>query len=68
MSTDFTTQNSILGVPRWIIRALVEYEVRYRAGRIFRKPDKWIHDLMQLGFAEGQLAYVRKHQHHAANS
>jgi glucosyl-dolichyl phosphate glucuronosyltransferase len=68
MSTDYTTQNSILGVPRWIIRARVEYEVRYRAGRIFRKPDKWIRDLMQLGFAEGQLAYIREHQPRAADA
>jgi glucosyl-dolichyl phosphate glucuronosyltransferase len=68
MSTDFSAQSSILGVPRWIIRARVEYEVRYRAGRIFRKPDKWIRDLMKLGFAEGQLAYIREHQHRAADS
>lgn len=66
MSIDLSTQRFMLGVPRWMLRARVEYEIRYRAGRIFRKPDKWIHDLMQLGFAEGQLAYVREHQRHAA--
>lgn len=65
MSTDFTAQSSILGVPRWMIRARVECEIRYRAGRIFRKPGKWIHDLMHLGFAEGQLAHVRERQHSA---
>ena len=68
MSIDFTRQSSIFGIPRWLLRARVEYEIRYRAGRIFRKPDKWIHDLMHLGFAEGQLAYVRAHQRHAAHT
>ncbi|HEY7887634.1 MAG TPA: glycosyltransferase [Steroidobacteraceae bacterium] len=66
-SVDFAAQSSVLGVPRWIIRARVEYEIRYRAGRVFRKPDKWIHDLMQLGFAEGQLAYVREHRPRTAD-
>lgn len=66
MSIDFSTERFILGVPRWMLRARVEYEIRYRAGRIFRKPDKWIHDLIRLGFTEGQLAYVRAHQRHAA--
>lgn len=55
MSINFAKQRSLLGVPRWMLRARVEYELRYRAGRIFRKPDKWIHDLMRLGLAEGQL-------------
>ncbi len=62
MSTDFTAQRPILGVPRWVVRARVEYEIRYRAGRLFCKPDKWIHALMRLGFAEGQLAHARQHQ------
>jgi glycosyltransferase involved in cell wall biosynthesis len=62
ISDGFATQKYLFGVPRWMIRARVEYEVRYRAGRIFRKPDKWIHDLTRLGFAEGQLAHVRKQQ------
>lgn len=66
-SVDFAAQSTILGIPRWMLRARVEYELRYRAGRVFRKPDKWIHDLMQLGFAEGQLAYVREHRQHAAD-
>ena len=64
MTGDFTGQRSIHGIPTWMIRARVEYGIRYRAGRIFRKPDKWIRDLMHLGFAEGQLAYVREHRRH----
>lgn len=66
MSNDFSAHRSILGIPAWMIRARVEHEVRYRAARIFGRPGRWIHELMSLGFAEGQLSYVRGRQRQKA--
>ena len=62
MSEDFSDQPVLLGIPRWMMRARLEYEIRYRMGRAIGPPRKWIQDLMRVGLVEGQIAFIRGSQ------
>ena len=62
LSEDFSSQPLLLGIPRWMIRARLEYEIRYRMGRVIGVPSKWIADLRRVGLVEGQIAFLRATQ------
>ena len=44
---------NLLGRPRWLWRKLIASEIRYRWGRVFARPEKWIEDLKDCGLYRG---------------
>lgn len=46
---------TLFGKPRWAFRAVLEEEVRYRAGRLLSPPESWIEHLIDASFARGVL-------------
>jgi glycosyltransferase involved in cell wall biosynthesis len=59
---------TIFGRPVWLWRQLVEAEARYRLGRLARKPEVWIEDLITAGMSRGQFVEYGARARPAARS
>jgi glycosyltransferase involved in cell wall biosynthesis len=57
---DYSDHPKLFGRPRWLWRQAVEGELRYRLGRILRKPELWVEGLIWSGFARGILRGYRQ--------
>lgn len=47
----------VLGKPRWLWRSALENEVRYRFGRLFGPPERWVLSLKLASVTWGQLLH-----------
>lgn len=52
---DFDSYPSILGIPRWILRARVQDEIRYRFARLFLSPQAWVGELTAVSYSSALL-------------